>query len=226
MQAQLRGELEVRTVDGELGVFGHAETMEGRLDILGREYEIERARASFNGELDPVIDVRVTRVMGDAKLILSVHGTASAPKLELASDPPVYNPSQVLGLVLSGDPDNRRIYEPRSEQQVASAISGLLVSQLKGQLVAGLPLDVIQVEPTSGDDLARPTGARIELGTYIRRRVYVSYVHHFGATVTDVHRSNTHEVNIEYRVRRRMVLGVRYGDAGIGAVDFAWTFRY
>jgi autotransporter translocation and assembly factor TamB len=226
MHAQLRGELEVRTTDGTLGVYGYAETTSGQVEILGREYEIERARASFDGELDPVVDVRITRVMGDTKLILTVHGTAKAPQLEMASEPPIYNPSQVLGFVVSGDPDNVRVNEPQTERQVAGAISGVIVSKIKGQLVSGLPLDVVHIDPTVGDDASRLSGARVELGKYLRRNIYVSYVHHFGATMSDVHRTNTHEVSFEYRLRRPMVLGVRYGDAGIGAIDFSWTFRY
>ena len=216
LHAQLRGELELRTTDGKLGIFGHAETTTGRFELLGREYEIDRARASFDGDVDPVVDIRVTRVMADTTLVISVHGTARDPKLELSSDPPVYNSSQVLGLIVSGDPDDTRVDTATLDRQVVGALSGVLAAKLQGQLLSGLPLDVIRIEPTSG----------IEVGKYIRHNIYVSYVHHFGATMSDVHRTNAHEASFELRLRRGLMLGVRYGDAGIGAIDFAWTFRY
>ena len=226
MHAELRGELELRTVDGELGVYGHAEATAGELELLGRTYEIERARASFDGNLDPVLDVRVTRAMSDTIVIISVQGTAKSPRVELTSDPPVYNSSQVLGLILSGDPDSPRVDSSSIDRQLAGAISELLVSKLKAQLLPSLPIDVIKVQANAGDDTFAPTGGRLELGKYIRHNIFVSYSHQFGATMNDLHHSNAHEAVFEYRVRRHAILGVRYGDAGIGAVDFAWTLRY
>ena len=227
MHAELRGELELRTADGELGVYGHAETTTGHFELLGREYDIERARASFDGDIDPVVDVRLTRAMSDTTVIISVHGTATSPTLELASDPPVYNASQVLGIIVSGDPDSPRIDSSAIDRQLAGAISEVLVSKLKARLMPNLPLDIIKLHTTASDDaFGVPSAARLEVGKYIRHNIYVSYSHHFGATMSDVHRSNANEVNFEYRIKRHAILGVRYGDAGIGAVDFAWTLRY
>jgi autotransporter translocation and assembly factor TamB len=227
MHAELRGELEIRTVDGQLGVFGHVETTSGQFELLGREYEIERVRVSFHGDLDPEVDVRLTRVLSDTTVIVSVHGTYTAPRLELTSDPPIYNTSQVLGTIVSGNPDNQRLDTTAIDQQLTSAISGALVSKIKGQLVPGLPVDVITVDTTASEQtFGALRGARLEVGTYVRHNIYVSYVQHFGATVTDLHRTNSYEANIEYQLKRHFVIGVRYGDAGIGGVDFAWTLRY
>ena len=227
MHAELRGELELRTSDDKLGIYGHAETTAGHFELLGREYEIERARASFDGDVDPVIDVRLTRAMPDSTVIISVHGTASAPQLDLTSDPPVYDPSQVLGLIVSGDPNNTRLDALGLDRQLVGAISGAVVDKIKAQILPGLPVDVIQVDTTGGEDtFGGLRSARIEVGKYIRHNIYVSYTHQLGTTVTDIHRSNAHEVNFEYRIKRHLVVGVRYGDAGIGAVDVAWTLRY
>ena len=227
MHAELRGELELRTTDDKLGLYGHAETTAGHFELLGREYEIERARASFDGDVDPVIDVRLTRAMPDTTVIISVHGTASAPQLDLTSDPPVYDPSQVLGLIVSGDPNNTRLDTLGLDRQLVGAISGAVVDKIKAQILPGLPVDVIQVDTSGGDDtFGGLRSARIEVGKYIRHNIYVSYTHQLGTTVTDIHRSNAHELNFEYRIKRHLVVGVRYGDAGIGAVDVAWTLRY
>ena len=226
LHAELSGELDVRTDGGRLGVYGHAETASGQLELLGRAYDIERARVTFDGGIDPTVDVRLTRAMSSATVVIAVHGTAKSPTLELTSDPPVYSQSQVLGLIVSGDPDNARVDSPSTDQQLVGAVSGALVSQLTGQIVSRLPLDVIKVEPGAGASLGGLGGARLEVGKYLRENIYVSYSHQFGATMTDIHHSNAHELSIEYRIRRHLVLGVRYGDAGIGAIDLAWTLRY
>jgi hypothetical protein len=44
--------------------------------------------------------------------------------------------------------------------------------------------------------------------------------------MTDLHVTNAIEANFEYRFRRQLVIGVRYGDAGVGTIDIAWTHRY
>ncbi|HXU68639.1 MAG TPA: translocation/assembly module TamB domain-containing protein [Polyangia bacterium] len=224
LHAQLRGELEARSRDGTLALYGHAETTAGRVEILGREYEIEHARVSFDGDPDPALDVRVTRVLADATLVITLHGTARDPKLELASEPPLYNPSQILGIIVAGDPDTPHLDETATERRVVGAIGNVLAGKLQGQLLRGLPLDVLQIEPVSG---AGALGnARVEAGKFVRKNLYVSYVYHFGATMHDLHRTNTHEARFEYRPRRHLVVGVHYGDAGIGAIDVSFTFRY
>jgi autotransporter translocation and assembly factor TamB len=227
MDADFQGELEVRTVEGRLGIYGHAESTGGRFELLGRPYEIEHARVSFDGPLDPTLDVRLTRTLADTTLIISVNGTASAPSVELSSYPPRYNTAQVLGMVLSGDPGNQRVDATAIDRQVAGAISSVLAGKLTGQLVRGLPIDVIQVDAGGGPATAGALrGGSIEVGKYLRHDIYLSYTYQFGATLQDLHRTNAHEASFEYRFRRNLLLGVRYGDAGLGAIDFAWTRRY
>ncbi len=227
MLADLRGELEVRMTEGEPRIYGHVETTAGRFGLLGRQYEIERARASFNGEIDPVIDVRLTRPTADATVVVEVHGTARDPELELRSDPPIYDASQIIGIIVSGDPDSQRIDTPSIDQRLVGAISGVLVSKIRDQIAPGLPIDVIKLE--TGADRGTGGGlgnARLEVGKYLRENIYISYVHQFGTTMSDVHRTNAHEANVEYRFRRHLVVGARWGDAGVGAVDLSWTLRY
>jgi hypothetical protein len=133
----------------------------------------------------------------------------------------------VLGIILSGDPDNQRVDTTAIDRQLVGAISGALVSKLKGHLVPGLPIDVIKVDTTGSDEgFGGLRGARLEIGKYVRHDIYVSYAHHFGATLTGLHRNNAHEASFEYRPKRHLVVGVRYGDAGIGSVDVVWTLRY
>jgi len=221
MHAELRRELEVRSGERAIGIYGHAETTAGQVELLGHSYTIERARANFDGDTDPEIDVRLTREVSSATVVISVHGTAGEPKLELSSEPPVYDASQVLGIIVSGDPDNPHLDTSTLDRRLAGAVGGMLVSKIKG-LLPGLPVDVIKVDTSTGG----ADGTRIEVGKYIRQNVYVSYVHHFGATMNNVHRTNSHEVSFEYRFRKHLVIGVRYGDAGIGKVDVAWSLRY
>jgi autotransporter translocation and assembly factor TamB len=229
MNADLQGEFDLLIVGGVLELYGHAETTSGTIELLNRRYQIDHARASFDGSVDPdpAIDVRLTRELADATLVIEVHGTAKKPELVLASDPPIYDSSQIIGIIVSGDPGNQKIDARSTDQQVVGAISGLLVNKIKDQVAPGLPIDVIKVDP--GADILGPAGAvgtRLEVGKYITDNIYVSYVHQFGTTMSGLHRVNANEANVEYRFRGRFATNIRYGDAGVGFIDFSWTLRY
>jgi autotransporter translocation and assembly factor TamB len=227
LHADLRGDLDVRIHAGEPRIYGHVEARGGRIELLGRQYEIDRARANFDGSTDPVIDVRLTRALSNATVAIQVHGTAKKPKLELSSDPPIYDSSQIIGIIVSGDPENQRIDSRSMDQRLVGAVSGVLVSKIKEQIAPGLPIDVLRLETGADSETFGGLGnARLEVGHYIRENLYVSYVHRFGTTVSDLHRANAHEANVEYRFRQKFVVGMRYGDAGIGALDVSWTLRY
>jgi len=47
-------------------------------------------------------------------------------------------------------------------------------------------------------------------------------VHVFG----DPGNLNTNEAHVEYRMTRRWVMETAFGDAGLGGIDFLWTYRY
>jgi len=101
------------------------------------------------------------------------------------------------------------------------AISGVLVNQIKNQIAPGLPVDVIRVD---NNDSTSGT-SRLEVGKYITESVYLSYVHQFGAP-TGIHPVNSNEAQLQYRFKRHYQLETKFGDAGVGAVNFYWSLRY
>jgi autotransporter translocation and assembly factor TamB len=225
VDADLRGQLDVLISDGKPRLHGHAETTWGRIELFGRRYEIEHARADFDGkaQLNPAIQVRLTREVSGTIIIVEVHGTAKKPELVLASDPPTYDSSQIIGILVSGDPanpglaDNRRGLLAATQGTVAGAVSNLFVHRITEQLMPGLPFEV-HVE--SGQ------AARLELGHQLTDRIYLRYTHQFGATGGGIHQVNASEASVRVRLPRRASLTVRYGDAGVGVIDVSWTLRF
>jgi autotransporter translocation and assembly factor TamB len=222
VEADVRGQLDLVIRDGQLHLSGHAETTWGRITLFGRRYELEHARVDFDGATDdPAVDVRLTRAITGTTLVIEVHGTAQKPELVLASDPPLYDSTQVIGIVLSGDPgypgvaDNQR--GALDQGSVASALSGLLVRNITDQIMPGLPL-AVHVE--SG------RAARVELGHHLTDRIYLRYTHQFGETGGGLHQVNANEASVQVRLHRRASLTVRYGDAGVGVVDVSWMLRF
>jgi translocation and assembly module TamB len=206
---------------------GQVHTSGGWLELLGRRYNIEKARVGFGGEaeLDPEIDVRLTRELSQTRLIIEVHGTAKKPALTLTCDPPIYDQSEVIAAILSGDPATQRVDDRSLDSKVTGAISGLLVGKIKDQIAPGLPIDVIKVD--TGTEGATGLGdTRVEVGKYITDTVYVSYVHQFGSTFVGTQRFNSNEADLEWRFKKRYELETGFGDAAVGKVNLFWTVRY
>ncbi len=202
-------------------------TAGGWLELLGRRYNIEKARVGFDGQADPnpELDVRMTRELSQTRLIIEVHGTAKKPKLVLASDPPIYDQSEVIAAILSGDPATQRVDDRSLDSKVTGAISGLLVGKIKDQIAPNLPIDVIKVD--TGTEGATGLGdTRIEVGKYITDSIYVSYVHQFGSTFVGTQRFNANEADLEWRFKKRYELETAFGDAAVGRVNLYWTVRY
>jgi translocation and assembly module TamB len=227
LTADLKGDLDVKLVAGVPKISGTAETTWGHVEVLNRRYEIDHARVSFDGDvdIDPALDVRITREITDTRVIVEVHGTAKKPTLVLASDPPIYDQSQIIGIIVSGDPGNQRIDNRSTDQKVVGAISGVLVNKIKDQIAPGLPIDVIRVDTGTDSSFGGLGTTRLEVGKYLTESVFVSYVRQFG-TPNGLRKQNSNEANLEYRFLRRFAITSRFGDAGVGGLDFYWTLRY
>lgn len=221
----LRGDLDLDVAGRAASLTGHLEAEGGWVEVIGRRYEVEHARASFDGPIDdPELDVRISRRVREASIAVELHGRRRKPELRFSSDPPVFDQSQILGLLVSGDPSSPRISSRALDQQVAGALSSLVLGRLKSAVAPSLPVDVFNLDTgTEG-----PTGlgqTRVEVGKYITDKIYVSYVHQFGppAGVTAV---NSNEGRVEYRFWPGLEVDSSFGDAGVGGVDLYWTIRY
>ncbi|HEX8954500.1 MAG TPA: translocation/assembly module TamB domain-containing protein, partial [Polyangia bacterium] len=227
LSTDLSGDLTIAMVGPVTRLTGQVHSDGGWFELLGRRYRIDKARVGFGGESEPnpELDVRLTRELSQTTLIIEVHGTAKKPTLLLTCDPPIYDQSQVIAAILSGDPATQRVDDRALDQKVTGAISGLLVNKIKDQIAPGLPIDVIKVD--TGTEGATGLGdTRVEVGKYITDTVYVSYVHQFGSTFVGTQRFNANEANLEWRFLKRYELETAFGDAAVGRVNFYWTVRY
>jgi hypothetical protein len=225
IEADVRGQFDVIVSDGKPRLYGYGEATWGRVELFGRHYQLERARIDFGGQAEPnpTVDIKLTREITGTTIVVEVHGTAKKPQLVLASDPPIYDSSQIIGILLSGDPghagvpDDRRGALGATQDTLAGAISNLLVHKITDQLMPGLPFEV-RVE----------TGrmGRIEIGHQLTDRIHLRYAHQFGDNASSITPVNANEAAVQVRFRRRASLTVRYGDAGVGLIDLSWMLRF
>lgn len=228
LSTDLAGQLDVSLAGPVVRIDGHVESSGGWIELLDRRYTIDHARIGFGGqsEIDPTLDVRITRQLRDTMIVIEVHGTAKKPKLVLASDPPIYSESQVVAAILSGDPASQRVDSRSIDQKLTGAVSSLLIGRIKDQIAPNLPIDVIKVD--TGTEGATGVGdTRLEIGKFITDTLYVSYIHQFGNTMVGTRqRRNANEANLEWRFKKRYELELAFGDAAVGRVNLYWTLRY
>jgi translocation and assembly module TamB len=221
----LRLDLRVARAVGGLGVWGHIDGPNGQLTLLGRRYAVDRLHVSFDGAArpNPTLDVRVTRPMSDALMMVDVHGTANAPQVTFRSDPPIYTESQVLGEFISGDSESASVSTRSLDQQAIGAVSSLVVGKLKNELAPKLPIDLIKIDV--GNEGYTDAGGAVEAGKYLTDNLYLAYVHQFGSAPGS-RPINHNEGRLDLRFLRHMLLETHFGDAAVGGIDVFWTRRF
>lgn len=202
---------------------GEIHSLSGWVQLLKHHYQLSRAQVSLSGEYppNPIIDVQISSQMQDAMIYIEAGGTAQKPRVRFSSDPPIYDQSQVIALVLAGG----RQGGGGMEQRVIGGLSSLLIDQLQEQLAGGLPIDVIRFDLGSNDPMST-NRTSLEVGKYIRDDLFLLYTHRFGSSLNTLHRSNNDEVTLEWHFFRNYQIDLMGGDQGMGALNLYWLKRF
>lgn len=207
--------LDLRIASGR--VYGHVSVSDGFLMIGGRPWTIDHARIDMDGSEPPrpVVDVELVHEFDRVVVRILVSGTPDDPKLRFESTPATYDQAELLAVVLGGEPGGSG--EGTLEGKATGAAAGLLVSAMRSQFGEDLWLDTINVDL---DD--QTSAAKIQLGKWITRQIFLGYEHDFGAREGE----NTAEAVLRYRFLPGWMVEGRFGDRGNGGVDLLWTKRF
>lgn len=214
----LKGKLSVRADGDAIGIVGGITADSGDLDLFGHRYYLDRAAVSFDGPIDPILDVRITHDFPDVTTITEVRGRMSNPELRMSSDPGSYSQGQLLGFLLGGDPGG----DPQNSSatdKVAGAGASFVANQLGGYVKKALPIDidVLRYESASAT-----SSAAVTVGTWVNHVLFLAYRQHLSARVDE----NSSEGELEYWITRRIVVEGVAGDRGVAGVDLLWRKRY
>ncbi|MDB4953019.1 MAG: hypothetical protein JWO36_588 [Myxococcales bacterium] len=212
------GKLEI-SLGAELGVTGDLALKRGDLDLFDRRYTVDRAILHFDGNDDPIVDIRITYDFPDVTTVTEIHGRMSHPQLQLSSTPAIYSQSELLGFLLGGEPGGDPRNAPSASEKVAGAGASIIANQIGGYVKKALPvdIDVLRYEAASAT-----SSAAVEVGTWISRKFFVAYRQRLAARVDE----NTGEAEIEYWFRRRFVFEGVVGDRGKDGLDLLWRRRW
>ena len=207
-------------------IFGEVKVLRGRLDVLGRRFDIQRnSVVRFTGPpSEPALDVTAiyTNVREQVKVSIHVEGQGKNISLIPSSEPPL-SESEIYTLLATGRTSLKR-GGGTSEVGSAAAVSvlgTLAANQLKGAVNSKVGLDVLSVEAGDNGSLQ---GATLEAGKYVTDQLYLGYAGKVGADPSKYENSNA--FRLEYQFLPRWSLEAVYGDAKSGSADIVWSRDY
>ncbi len=180
---EVGGEMHVTgTTDTPL-VSGGFELQRGSFSLASSRLNFTSGHVSFNGaglknKIDPTLDFTATSTLADATVTLTISGYADAPQFEFTSSPAL-GQDEIMARLLFGT--NAAQLSGLQAAQIAAALASLsgvggdsgLNPLAKIQKTLGLDRLTVGSGTTNTATGTENSGASIEAGRYISRRVYV-----------------------------------------------------
>ena len=229
----ISGDLNVRSFGPDITVEGMITVVEGTVELYGRKFQItDDSRVVFDGasQVNPRLSVTATydisevnlapiglEVTSESKIYVEITGTASKPDIKLRSDPPM-DDTNIVSIIVLGSPVGGGEQQGTVERQTVNMVVGLATGSLTKLVQSELPIDVFKVE--GGEQSL--ADAQITVGKRLTRDLLLMYHANLGAEEDE----NENEVRVDYSITPRLHLETRFGDAGQGALDLVFRWRY
>jgi autotransporter translocation and assembly factor TamB len=213
------GKLFVAVGGESIGVDGMISAERGDLQLFGQRSDLERGDVTFDGTLDPLLDISVQRDLDSITVTANVSGRASKPQITFEADSGSYSQGDLLAMFVGGQPSDDRgggeagqagatLAAGYFSEMVAKRLERLLPIRLQyGYLPAtAVASDAVRASHWSGDDL------------------YFEYREHPAARPDE----NPHELLIEYHLGGNWLLrGMAGGSTdttGTGEIQHRWRW--
>ena len=183
LDARMRGDLQVGGTTESPLVNGKFDLVRGTFSLATGRLNFTDGSVSFNGaglqnKIDPTLDFTARATIGDTTVIMHITGLADAPVFDFSSDPAGKQQDDIMALLLFGAPTQQ--LTPLQLAQVGAALasmSGVGGSNSLNPLVKiqkSLGLDRLSIGAgTTNPQTGQDTGASIEAGRYVSKRVYI-----------------------------------------------------
>lgn len=211
------GRIDVRQADARRSVAGALNAVDGSFNLLGNRFVLDTGEVTLPEDGGaPYLLVIAAADTPEARVTATIRGAATAPELNLSSEPPMPQ-FQILSLLVTGTTEPAE----GANQDLQYAAAGMLASfknpALERQLQDRVGID--RVELTFGENIDQPI---LRVGKRLSQRLYIESRYHHNAPPD----TNTTEGIAQLLLDRRLALETRYGDAGIGAVELLWRTRF
>jgi translocation and assembly module TamB len=215
IESEWRGKLRVVGTMAAPDITGRLEVVRGRIDLLGRPFEVETGKVEFvgGGAIDPELDFIANGQAEDLTVNVHVTGVASAPKFELGTDSGL-PPEEALAQVLFGKTAGS--LSPAQAIQLAQAAAALSGGGpgVLDKMRRTFGLDVLRVGTSSGS----ADSTSVTAGKYISDNVFLKVEQ--GLT------PESRNVGVEVRVLPRVTVEGGVGIQGDSKVGVNWRYDY
>lgn len=186
------------------------------MNLFGRRYQVDHAVVTFDGPLDPVIDAEIRHTFPQLVLNVAAVGRVSEAKLRFSSSPASYSEAQLLGFFLGGNPGSGRDATPDAANSVAAAVASQTVG---GLITKRLPvrIDVLSYQPQT-----LSTSGAFVAGRWITEKLLLLLRSRSDPRPLE----NSTEAELQYLLRRDLLLDGVAGDRGTFGLDLLWNRRW
>ncbi len=215
---ELSGALTVTKELGEPFVLGGTvETVRGFASFYSGRFAVDQGRVTFTGtpEINPVLDVTVTRAVSSYAVSIHISGRAKSPQLHLSSTPDLPQADIVTLLVVGKTTDRLTASERTGLSSHAQQIVGnVAAGELEQLLAKPLGLDTLDIQ--TGDKLG---SGKVSVGRYITQDIFLSYERQLGD-------EKGNKVGVEYSINRHLKVRGSSSNTGDSALDILWRIDY
>lgn len=204
------------TLEGELSLD------EGRIDVMGRVFEVRYGTITFSGNDPPDPTVMAQAVWPSPsghEIIAEFRGPVSSGTLELRSEPPLTY-SQILSALLFGDPEGD-LGSGEGGGSAAGAVASTVASAGLGRALSDLSNLDIQASVDVSDSAAPRPEVRVRLSPRVSVQVSYNPVSNPLSEVPD-----SALLSVDWRLSPRWSLETTFGNHGTSMFDAIWRFRY
>ncbi len=216
LDTEWRADLRVAGPLTSPGINGEIKADRGRLDMLGRRFDMEEGTVSFAGGTEPFLNLKMTTETTDVAASILMQGSllkVSSLKPKLVSDPTMPE-DDILAYMLFGKPANElsQFELLQLAQNMAMLAAFGTGSGTRGVMRAVTGLDVINI----GQDDSGNTS--LELGKYIFDSVYA------GVEKSSDSNAST-KANVRWELGRRTSVGAST-DGSETTAGIKWRMDY
>jgi translocation and assembly module TamB len=212
LDAEMGGAIQLTGTSDELLASGGLDLQRGSFTLAGNKLTFSQGRVSFDGtglrkRIDPTLDFTAQTTLGGTTATLRITGLADAPRFDFSSSPPLPQ-DEIMAQLLFGE--NAAQLTALQAAQIGAALASLsgvggggLNPLVKLQKTLGLDRLSVGANTTQTAAGTENSGAAIEAGRYISKRVYVE-----GRQST----TGNSQVQVDVDLTKRLKLQTRLGN--------------
>lgn len=166
LDAELGGTVKLGGTTANVIPSGGFDLLRGRLDILGKRFDLSQASLRLEGQFVPYVQIAASSVNDSVTSTIAIEGEATDPKITFSSSPPLPQ-EEVLSQLLFGHGLSK--ISPLQAAQLASAVATLAGKGgegIVGKLRTGFGLDNLDLTTDATG------GAAVKAGKYLSKRLY------------------------------------------------------